>query len=70
MVATAWASGEYSTLASFEGSQSGSSSIGILGPRMEWPGSPCEELDLSLGGASLAATWGTQWSITCLVTRL
>ena len=83
---TAWASGEYSTRACFEGSQSGSSSMGMLGPRMECPGSPsatremavklCLQwsasmcLHLSLGGASLAATWGAQWRITCLVTRL
>jgi hypothetical protein len=77
---TAWASGEYSTLSCFESSQSGSSSIGMLGPRMECPGSPyaargmtgklclqCSAsicLHLSLGGASLAATWGAQWRIT------
>jgi hypothetical protein len=32
-----WAIGEYSTVACFEGSQSGSSSICMLGPRMECP---------------------------------
>ena len=60
--------------------------MGMLGPRMECPGSPSATREMSgklclqwsasmclhllLGGASLAATWGAQWRITCLVTRL
>ena len=85
-----WASGEctgevHSIVPCFEESQSGSSSMGMLGPRMECPGSPsatremagklCLQwsasmcLHLLLGGASLAATWGAQWRITCLVTQ-